>query len=104
VQYRARVQIAVATLSVTVSGKLFTPIVPLFIKQHNWQQPSLTVKNRDQLRNSTFGNRVGATFLRDEKQHYAYNFKEQKRLISDFQAKLSQLFSTYRSVITPFPF
>ena len=25
---------------VTVLGKLFTPIVPLFTKQHNWQQPS----------------------------------------------------------------
>ena len=25
---------------VTVLGKLFTPIVPLFIKQQNWQQPS----------------------------------------------------------------
>jgi len=25
---------------VTVLGKLFTPIVPLFTKQKNWQQPS----------------------------------------------------------------
>ena len=25
---------------VTVLGKLFTPIVPLFTKQRNWQQPS----------------------------------------------------------------
>jgi len=25
---------------VTVLGKLFTPIVPLFTKQQNWQQPS----------------------------------------------------------------
>jgi len=25
---------------VTVFGKLFTPIVPLFTKQRNWQQPS----------------------------------------------------------------
>jgi len=25
---------------VTVSGKLFTPVVPLFAKQRNWQQPS----------------------------------------------------------------
>ena len=25
---------------VTVIGKLFTPIVPLFTKQRNWQQPS----------------------------------------------------------------
>jgi len=24
----------------TVLGKLFTPIVPLFTKQQNWQQPS----------------------------------------------------------------
>ena len=28
---------------VTVLGKLFTPIVPLFTKQQNWQQPSLRV-------------------------------------------------------------
>jgi len=33
---KARVQIAVATLSETVLGKLFTPIVPLFTKQENW--------------------------------------------------------------------
>jgi len=33
---KARVQIAVATLSVTVLSKLFTPIVPLFTKQQNW--------------------------------------------------------------------
>ena len=25
---------------VTILGKLFTPIVPLFIKQQNWLQPS----------------------------------------------------------------
>jgi len=25
---------------VTVLGKLFTPVVPLFTKQRNWQQPS----------------------------------------------------------------
>ena len=25
---------------VTVLGKLFTPIVPLFTKQQNWEQPS----------------------------------------------------------------
>jgi len=25
---------------VTVLGKLFTPIVPVFTKQQNWQQPS----------------------------------------------------------------
>ena len=37
-----RVQIIVAMLSGTliVLGKLFTPIVPLFIKQQNWHQPS----------------------------------------------------------------
>ena len=35
---RARIQIAVMTLSVL--GKLFTPIVPLFTKLQNWQQPS----------------------------------------------------------------
>jgi len=28
---------------VTVLGKLFTPIVPLFTKQQNWWQPSLRV-------------------------------------------------------------
>jgi len=28
---------------VTVLGKLFTPIVPLFTKQRNWQQPLLRV-------------------------------------------------------------
>ena len=34
---RARVQIAVARCCrVTVLGKLFTPIVPLFTKQQNW--------------------------------------------------------------------
>jgi len=33
---KARVQIAVATLSGTVLGKLFTPIVLLFTKQRNW--------------------------------------------------------------------
>ena len=32
---RARVQIAAATLSGKVSGKLFTPIVPQFTKQQN---------------------------------------------------------------------
>ena len=33
----ARVQIAVATLSgITVLGKLYTPVVPLFTKQQNW--------------------------------------------------------------------
>ena len=37
---RARVQIAVATLSGNSLRQLFTPIVPLFTKQHNWQQPS----------------------------------------------------------------
>ena len=32
-----RVQIAAATVSrVTVLGKLFTPVVPLFTKQRNW--------------------------------------------------------------------
>ena len=25
---------------VTILGKLFTPIVPLFTKQQNWEQPS----------------------------------------------------------------
>jgi len=30
------VQIAAATLSATVLGKLFTPIVPMFTKQRNW--------------------------------------------------------------------
>ena len=33
---KARVQIAVTRLSVTVLGELFTPIVPLFTKQQNW--------------------------------------------------------------------
>ena len=49
---------------VTVLGKLFTPIMPLFIKQRNWYRPTpgLTAKNRDQLRNPTLGNRVWATF------------------------------------------
>ena len=74
---------------VTVLGKLFTAIVPLFAKQRNWYQPPyglrgllrawrkvmaayvgfmthvncrLTVKNRDQLRNPTLGSRVWATF------------------------------------------
>jgi len=28
---------------VTVLGRLFTPIVPLFTKQQNWRQPSLRV-------------------------------------------------------------
>ena len=31
-----RVQIAAATLSGNILGKLFTPIVPLFTKQQNW--------------------------------------------------------------------
>ena len=73
---------------VTVLGKLFTPIVPLFTKQRNWYWPMgregdcgpggkywqptagfmthvtcwLTAKNRDQLQNPTLGNRVWATF------------------------------------------
>jgi len=74
---------------VTVLGKLFTPIVPLFTKQQNdssplkacegncgsggkqWQSTTgfmthvtcrLTAKNRDQLRNPTLGNRLWATF------------------------------------------
>ena len=29
---------------VTVLGKLFTPIVPLFTRQRNWQQPSLGLR------------------------------------------------------------
>jgi len=36
IEIRAQVQIAAATLRVTVLGKLLTPIVPLFTKQHNW--------------------------------------------------------------------
>ena len=68
---------------VTVLGKLFTPIVPLFTKQQNcggscrpggkWWRPTarfmtyvtcrLTAKTRDQLRNPTLGNRVWATFF-----------------------------------------
>ena len=73
---------------ITVLGKLFTPIVPLFTKQRNWYRPTgregncgpggkywqptagfmthvtcpLTAKNRDQLRNPTLGNGVWATF------------------------------------------
>ena len=70
---------------VTVLGKLFTSIVPLFTKQQIgssslkgcegggklWQPTAgfmthvtcrLTAKNRDQLRNPTLGNRVWATF------------------------------------------
>ena len=74
---------------VTVLGKLFTPIVPLFTKQQNWYIAALlgvagvteesngsvytaefmtqvtsrlTAKNLDQLRNPTLGNRVGVTF------------------------------------------
>jgi len=73
---------------VTVLGKVFTPIVPVFTKQRNWHRPSvrggncgpggkkwqpaagfmthvtcrLIAKNRDQLRNPTLGNRVWATF------------------------------------------
>ena len=57
---------------VTVLGKLFTPIVPLFTKQQNWWQSTvgfmihatcwLTAKNRDELWNPTLGNRVWATF------------------------------------------
>ena len=33
---KARIQIAVATLSGNILGKLFKPIVPLFTKQQNW--------------------------------------------------------------------
>jgi len=33
---KGRVKIAAATLSFTVLGKLFTPIVPLFTEQQNW--------------------------------------------------------------------
>jgi len=74
---------------VTVLGKLFTPIVPLFTSSKinssphkgcegncrpvgkKWQPTAgfmthatcrLTAKNRDQLRNPTLGNRVWATF------------------------------------------
>ena len=51
---------------VTVLGKLFTSIVPLFTKKRNWFVTHvtcrLTAKNRDQLRNPTLGNRVWASF------------------------------------------
>ena len=50
-------------LRVAVLGKLFTPIVPLFTKQRNWWQ----------LRNSTRGNRVWATFT-----FYQQNWKRGK--------------------------
>jgi len=64
---------------VTVLGKLFTPIVPLFTEQKKIVAAllrvagvtarfmthvtcRLTAKNRDQLRNPTLGNRLWATF------------------------------------------